>query len=104
MSTPSPADIAPRVVASDPMTIAKRVVVANFNEHRKSRTVPELQMKDVFIVWFTKTLMNWKAIIASSQAKGLFWEVSYNGVRKEIYLDVYTKINNVKISMEDLQS
>jgi hypothetical protein len=79
--------------------MAKKVVVKNFNEHRNPERSPELTMDGVHIVWFTKVLGNWKAIVASPLTRGLLWEVSYNGVKDEIYLDIYKKLNNVRIPL-----
>ena len=53
-----------------------------------------LAVDQVFIVWFTKAMSNWKAIIASPVARGLLWEVSYNGHREQAYIDVYKKLNS----------
>lgn len=78
---------------------AKQVVVQNFNEHRNPERSPALTTDSVHIVWFAKVLGNWKAIVASPLARGLLWEVSFNGEKNEIYLDVYSKLNNVKIPM-----
>jgi hypothetical protein len=79
---------------------AKRTVVENYNEHRNSKTLPELTIDMVHVVWFSKTLGNWKAVVASSVARGLLWEIAFNGGSNEVYLDVYKKLNNVKIPQE----
>ncbi len=50
------------------------------------------------LVWFTKTLKNWKAMIADIRPEGNFYEVTYNGDKKETYIDTYTKLSNVCIS------
>lgn len=47
----------------------------------------------VFIVWKCKTIQNWKYLIATSLADGMYYEVTYNGDRHEWYLDVYKKID-----------
>lgn len=81
------------------ITRAQQIVVENFNAHRKPDRSPELTTDGVNIVWFTKALISDKAILMSPLAKGLLWEVTYNRVKNEVYLDVYGKLNNVKISM-----
>lgn len=78
---------------------AQKVVLDNFNAHRKPDKVPELVLDDVNVVWFAKVLGGWKCIISSTVAKGLLWEVTYASSRDELYLDVYTKLNNIKISL-----
>src|SRR5690348_17183748 len=78
---------------------AQQVVLDNFNAHRKPDKVPELKMEEINVVWFAKVLGGWKCIISSTVAKGLLWEVTYASSRGEMYLDVYTKLNNLKISL-----
>lgn len=51
----------------------------------------------VYIVWFSKTLQNWKALISTSLPDGMYYEVTYNGDKKETYIDVYKKFYNVCI-------
>jgi pyruvate/2-oxoglutarate dehydrogenase complex dihydrolipoamide acyltransferase (E2) component len=89
--------------APDPdrfLTMAKELVVTNYNDSRPLRTSAELTVQGVYIVWFSKTLGNWKAIVASPVIRGLLWEVSYNGNRREAYIDVYKKLNNTRIKVE----
>lgn len=52
--------------------------------------------EDMFIVWFCKTLQNWKAIISGRSIEE-FIEVTHNGDRNETYVDVYYKTKNVCI-------
>lgn len=50
----------------------------------------------MFVVWSCKTLQNWKAIVGGTSIKELI-EVTYNGDKKEAYVDVYDKKLNVAI-------
>lgn len=77
---------------------AKETVVSNYNAHRDTERSPELSVEGVVIVWFSKTLGNWKAILSSPIVRGLLWEVTFNGHKNELYVDVYKKLNNVKVS------
>lgn len=52
---------------------------------------------DLYIVWFAKTLQNWKAIVSTDVESGLLFEVTYNGDKKETYVDVYKKHLNTAI-------
>lgn len=45
---------------------------------------------DIFVVWYAKTLQNHKALLSSTVSNDYF-ECTYNGDKKEIYLDVYHK-------------
>lgn len=49
---------------------------------------------EVYIVWFCKTLQNWKAILSTTEHDGRIYEVTFNGDRDEKYIDVYTKEAN----------
>lgn len=105
---PKPGPPAQQVVKVEPadpyrfINMATRAVVDNFNAHRdKSRDPKPLPYTGVYIVWFSKTLANWKAIVASPIIRGLLWEVTYNGRKQELYLDVYKKLSNVKVAVEE---
>lgn len=52
--------------------------------------------EEVYMVWQSKTLQNIKGLFSSDvdQAKGLYYEATYNGDKKEMYLDTYQKLDN----------
>lgn len=49
---------------------------------------------EVFIVWKAKILQNWKYLISSTLPDGMYYELTYNGDKKEWYLDAYKKFEN----------
>lgn len=51
----------------------------------------------VFIVWKAKVLQNWKYLLSSTLNDGMYYELTYNGDKKEWYLDAYKKFENVCI-------
>lgn len=51
---------------------------------------------EVYVVWFAKTLQNWKALLSTTLPDGMYYEVTFNGDKNEIYLDAYKKFDNVK--------
>lgn len=55
---------------------------------------------EVYVVWFSKTLQNWKVLISTSLPDGMYYEVTHNGDKKETYIDVYKKFENVCIKDE----
>ena len=57
----------------------------------KSDPIPEF---DVFTVWKAKTLQNWKFLISSTLHDGMYYEMTYNGDKREWYLDAYKKFEN----------
>lgn len=64
------------------------------NHLDKSDEAPQF---DVYTVWKCKTLQNWKYLLASTLPDGMYYELTYNGDKKEWYLDAYKKFENVCI-------
>ena len=60
-----------------------------------------IENKDVYIVWICKTLQNNKALLATNQKDGMYYELTYNGDKKELYLDAYKKFENKCIEVEE---
>lgn len=69
------------------------------NQQNKSEPIPEFS---VYVVWFSKTLQNWKALISTTLPGQMYYEVTYNGNDKETYLDAYKKIQNLCVADKDL--
>lgn len=57
----------------------------------KSDEIPEFE---VYIVWKCKALQNWKYLLSSSLCDGMYYELTYNGDKKEWYFDAYKKFEN----------
>lgn len=78
-------------------------VVRNYviNHLDKSDTVPNFE---VYIVWYCKTLQNWKALLSTTLFDGMYYELTLNGDKDEVYLDAYKKWDNncIKIPAEYL--
>lgn len=68
---------------------ARKVLIENLGHQT-------INSEDMFIVWFCKTLQNWKAIVSGRTIEE-FIEVTHNGDKKETYVDVYYKTKNVCI-------
>lgn len=60
-------------------------------------TPPALTPDKIFVVWFCKTLQNWKALVSAKYDGAPYIEVTYNGDKKETYFDVYKKLENIVI-------
>ena len=52
---------------------------------------------EVYIVRKCKALQNWKYLISSDLADGMYYEMTYNGDKNEWYLDAYKKFENRRI-------
>lgn len=57
----------------------------------------EIPEYGVYVVWFTKTLQNWKAMVSTTLPDNMYYEVTHNGEKKETYLDPYQKVENIVI-------
>ena len=49
---------------------------------------------EVYVVWYAKTLQNHKALLSTTLDDGMYYELTYNGDKKELYLDAYKKFEN----------
>lgn len=52
---------------------------------------------DVYVVWYCKTLQNFKALLSTSLPDKMYYECTYNGDAGELYFDAYKKCNHVII-------
>lgn len=78
---------------------AKQLVKEYAIEHLdKTDEIPNF---NVYIVWSCKTLQNSKALLSTSLLDGMYYELSYNGDKKEIYFDAYKKFENTCIKVEE---
>ena len=80
---------------------AKIAVIHAFNKTDASDTV-ELTENDIYIVWFSKTLQNWKALLSTDLRDGLYYEVTYNGDKHSAYVDTYKKQSNDEVLQSDI--
>lgn len=77
------------------VALAKEIIVKAFNE-RKGSLHPSLKEDELYVVWLTKALQNNKALLSTTiDGDGLYFEVTHNGDKKEVYLDVYKKQENI---------
>lgn len=69
------------------------------SQYHNSKTVAPLFITtdDVFVVWFCKTLQNWKCLLGTNTPDQMYYEVTHNGDKDETYLDAYSKVENVCI-------
>ena len=69
------------------------VLVARYIKEHLDKSDGEVYF-DVYTVWKCKALQNWKFLISSSLNDGMYYEITYNGDKKEWYLDAYKKFEN----------
>ena len=81
------------------ISICKRLVKEYTEEHLdKSDTLPEFE---VFVVWSCKTLQNNKALLSTTLFDGMYYELTYNGDKKELYFDAYKKFENKCVKIDE---
>lgn len=76
---------------------AKSLVCGHYN----SMINPDeesLKLVDVKLVWYCKTLQNWKALAITGRPDEFYYEVTYNGDEDEFYVDFYHKLKNVRVT------
>ena len=72
----------------------KEKVVEYFNAKADKTDEVKITKDDVFVVWYCKTLQNAKALLSTTVSDGMYYELTYNGDKKELYLDAYKKWEN----------
>jgi len=93
-------DVRPADAPLPIMEQAKAIVWDYVMEHLdKSDPIPVFE---VFVVWFTKTLGNWKALISTTLPDKMYYEVTHDGANHCTYLDAYVKLDNRKIMDSDV--
>ena len=56
---------------------------------------------DVYVVWLNRTLQNNKALLSTTITDGMYYEVTYNGDKNELYFDAYKHVENVEFKLGD---
>lgn len=80
--------------------LAKHYVLEFTNEQVvKLLKLKPIEEKDVYVVWVCKTLQNNKALLSTTLDDGMYYEVTFNGDKQEIYFDTYEKVHNEAIPM-----
>ncbi len=71
-----------------------RELVYLYVQNRLSENI-KFTRDQVLFVWFSKTLQNWKALLITTLPDQMYYELTYDGDRKQTYIDAYQKIDNV---------
>ena len=76
---------------------AKQIVFNYVKNHIDKTNNIKFTLDDVYVVWFCKTLQNWKVLISTTLPDGIYYEITYNGNTNETYIDVYKKWENYTV-------
>ena len=83
--------------------LCKSAVVRYVNEKLLGEDEAYISREDVYIVWLCKVLQNNKALLSTTREDGMYYEITYNGDKDELYLDAYKKSENIMIKPVDLE-
>lgn len=67
----------------------------------KEKYNEEYKIEEMHLVWFSKALQNMKCCICDSGKNQRYYECTYNGNKQELYVDIYEKKYNTKVSQEN---
>ena len=76
---------------------AKQIVFNYFKRNMDKTDNINFTLDNIYIVWFCKTLQNWKALVSTTIPDGMYYEITHNGDTNETYVDVYKKWENFTI-------
>lgn len=79
--------------------LCKEVLVDYIRKHLDPTDDTSITLDKIFCVWMVKALQNNKALFSTSLPDGRYYECTYNGDKKELYVDVYVKFENVCVKV-----
>lgn len=80
---------------------AKELVAEYTNTHTdvSDGNARIIKPDEVYVVWSVKALQNSKALLSTPLFDGMYYEVTLNGDKDEIYFDAYKKFQNIKVEV-----
>lgn len=76
-------------------------IVRAYVDSKLDKSDPPVEYS-VYVVWFSKTLQNWKGLFSTTLHDQMYYEVTHDGENLRSYLDAYKKFENVVIE-DDLE-
>lgn len=74
--------------------LCKHIVIDYSNKNIDGDIYSKITKDDVFVVWSCKTLQNNKALLSTKLKDSMYYEITHNGDKHEIYVDAYKKVEN----------
>lgn len=81
----------------DFVALVKKTVADYANQNLDKTDGKKITEDDVFIVWMCKTLQNSKAMASTTLFDGMYYELTFNGDKQELYVDAYKKRQNFTV-------
>lgn len=97
---PDPGGKSGVVVATDFQMMAKEAVVKYYRTNILRLDHLPILPEEVFVVWFNKTLKNWKALCSTIIEDNRYFELTFNGETNELYIDEYIKHGHLTLVRE----
>lgn len=79
------------------VALVKKTVADYANQNLDKTDGKKITEDDVFIVWMCKTLKNSKAMASTTLFDGMYYELTFNGNKQELYVDAYKKWQNFTV-------
>lgn len=79
--------------------LCRQTVVKYVNKRLDKSDGKQITEDDVYIVWLVKVLKNSKAMVSTTLNDGMYYELTYNGEKNELYVDAYKKWENICITL-----
>ena len=79
------------------VALVKKTVADYANQNLDKADGKKITEDDVFIVWMCKTLQNSKAMASTTLFDGMYYELTFNGNKQELYVDAYKKWENFTV-------
>lgn len=71
----------------------------NYQKILHEGLMENMKLEKVLLVWFSKNLQNAKGLFISSDDNfSKYYEVTYDGVKDKLYIDVYVKEDNIVVN------
>lgn len=81
--------------------LCKNIIKDYYKESLDKTDDVEVKDEDIYVVWCVKALQNSKGLFSTKVIDGMYFEMTYNGDKKEIYFDAYKKWKNKAIKVEE---